>query len=167
MTIDSNTGLISWTPNYAQGRTSAYTVTVAAANCLREAQTTYYLVVSDVQFEVPPEKPVYKPTPTPKPIPKCENTCGCGNTTTTTTTTTSCGGCGNGSVINNSNNTSNSNLNLSGLNVGQFSGGLVSLLVSLVSIVLALIFNPSVLILIILILIYRNWKNRKKDDLRL
>ena len=167
MIINPSTGLISWTPNYAQGRTGAYTVTIAASNCFREVQTSYYLVVTDVQFEVPVEKPIYKPAP--KPAPKCSSS-SCGNTTTTTTTTTtvttSCSTCGtNGgatAVTNDSNNT-NSNLNLRGLSLGQTFVSLVSFIALLVSIV----FSPGFLVFIILILIYRNWKNRKKSDLKL
>ena len=152
MTIDPSTGLISWTPNYSQGRAAAYTVTVAAANCFREIQTTYYLVVSDVQFALPVPQPVYVPivySPIYEPEVEVEcDPCGCDNIAN------SCNSCGvNGGMV--VNNGSNSNLNVG----DQTSLNLVNSLGGFISTILAFVFSSSFLILIILILIYNGWKS--------
>ncbi len=82
-------GQIAWTPAFNQGRSTGYTVTVAAYNGSCENSQTFYVTVHDMN-PVPP--PVYHPQPKPA----C--TCACNAcppvqaacTTTTTTVTTTC-----------------------------------------------------------------------------
>ncbi len=50
LTIDRNSGTISWVPNYSQGRPEAYLVTIGVSNGFWESQKTFYITVEDVRF---------------------------------------------------------------------------------------------------------------------
>ena len=67
LTVSQN-GLVTWTPAFNQGRSGAYEVRVAAYNGGCETNQTFYVRVTDWN-------PVPPPAPKPKPCCECASTC--------------------------------------------------------------------------------------------